>query len=210
MRRSTAFIMIVMTAGAIASLFGRIWYILAVSAGLLGVLVGGLFGRTSFRECGLAPADIAAGLTARKNLLLAVVPVVLIAGEVWIGVQLYSDYVRCGLAIWDHQLIFTGTATLVLHILFLTMLEEIPWRCYYQLNIGQNFPGIVALILPAAGITLWVMPLYGTSASVICLLGFFIRRLIWGYLYAESGSVLIVIISHWITTLFYLVLLVGI
>ncbi|HCU08155.1 MAG TPA: hypothetical protein DF480_04195 [Clostridiales bacterium] len=210
MRRLTAFIMIVMTTGAIASLFGRIWYILAISAGLLGVIVSGIFGRTSFRECGLAPADIAAGLAAKKILLLAVAPLILIACEVWIGIRLFPDYINCGLSILDRQLIFRGTATLVLHILFLTIIEEVPWRCFYQLNIGQNFPGIAALILPAAGITLLTLPLYNTAASAICLLGFFVRRLIWGYLYAESGSVLIVIISHWMTTLFYLVLLVGI
>jgi len=210
MNKFTVLIMSVMTAAAIASLFGRIWYILALSVGVLGVLGNGLFGRTSFRECGLAPADITAGFAVNKNLLLATVPLILTACEVWIGIRFFPDYINCGLSILDRQLIFRGTATLVLHILFLTVIEEVPWRCFYQLNIGQNFPGIAALILPAAGITLLALPLYNSAATAICLLGFFVRRLIWGYLYAESGSVLIVIISHWMTTLFYLVLLVGI
>ena len=65
-------------------------------------------------------------------------------------------------------------------------------------------------LLPAAAITLLAVPVYGNEASALCLMGFFLRRLAYGYLFAESGSILLVIVSHWVTTLFYLVLLVGI
>ncbi len=210
MKKTTASIIALMTAAAIASLFGRIWYILASGVGILGVLGSGFSGRTPFRACGFSLADTLSALSVRRNLVLAFAPLVLLSLEVWIGVTQHDQYIQCSLSVLDRQLIFSGSATLVLHILLITVLEEIPWRCYYQLNIGRNFPSAAALLLPAAAITLLAAPVYGSEASALCLLGFFLRRLAYGYLFAESGSILLVVVSHWVTTLFYLVLLVGI
>lgn len=210
MKKITVSILVIMTAAAIASLFGRIWYILASVAGILGVLGSGISGRTPFSACGFSLSAAFAALAARKNRLLAFAPLILLSFEVWIGVTQHDQYIQCSLSVLDRQLIFTGSATLVLHILLMTILEEVPWRCYYQLNIGRNFPSAAALLLPAAAITLLAVPVYGSEASALCLMGFFLRRLAYGYLFAESGSIVLVIVSHWVTTLFYLVLLVGI
>ncbi|MDD4286527.1 MAG: CPBP family glutamic-type intramembrane protease, partial [Eubacteriales bacterium] len=210
MNRIVKVLMSTMTVAAIASLFGRQWYILALCAGIAGVITSCLFGNVTLQVCGLTPAEAIAGLSEKKNRMIALLPLVFISAEVWIGIHFFEDYIYQALSVLNRQLIFSGSATLALYILLLTVVEEVPWRCFYQLNIGRNFPAAFALILPAAGMTLLALPLYHNGASILCLLGFFARRVAWGYLYVESGSMIIVILSHWLATLLYLILLVGV
>jgi len=135
---------------------------------------------------------------------LVVVPVEILAGRV-----LFDNFTESALSRIDEYLVFNDVFTLVIFALALVALEEIPWRCYFQWTLARQIPDGWALLLTAICISLLAMPFPGDLLSAYFLFGIFMRRFLWGMLYGYSESALVVIASHFLSLMLYLILLVG-
>lgn len=177
--------------------------------GLVCIVVNGITREVTFRECGLNPSSVRILFEKGTHRLLFLYPLIVVAAEILIGKMLFDDFSQYALARIDGYLIFNNSATLLGFTFILIVIEELPWRCHFQFNIGRRFPNGWALLLPAVFICLLAAPFQLDTLSMYCLAGFFIRRVIWGMLYESAGSIWIVVFSHFLSTMFYLILLVG-
>lgn len=173
------------------------------------VVVNGIRGKVTFSECGLNPLSVGILLKKGAHRKLFFCPLIVVAAEIFIGRMLFEHFSEYAIALIDEYLIFNNSATLILFTVLLIVIEEIPWRCHFQLHIGRHFPNGWALLLPAVSICVLAMPSQISAVSVYCLLGIFMRRLLWGMLYESAGSLWMVVLSHFLAVMFYLIVLVG-
>ena len=201
--------LLIMAALSFAALLDSSWRYYPFLFGLACITVGLLAGTVSFRECGLSFVSLK--VIAKKDFPrpLFFFPLAVVGLEILLGRVLFENFSEYALGRIDEYLVFSNSANLILITALLVAFEEIPWRCHFQLHIGQRYPNGWALLLPAVCISALALSFPIDALSAYCLLGIFVRRVLWGVLYEYSGSVWTVILSHFLAVMFYLILLVG-
>jgi membrane protease YdiL (CAAX protease family) len=209
MRNSTAFSLIVMGIAASSAIWGQSWQSVAVIVGIAAVVYNGVSRKITFEECGLHPSTFNVIFTKGIHRTLFYLPILEVCAEVLWGRLVFNDYMNYSLKTLDDKLLFNNTASLLLCIAALAAAEEIPWRCHFQLHVGRTFPAGWALLLPAIGIGMMAWPGEISFMTLYFTAGIFIRRILWGLLYQQSGSIWVAILSHSFTTLIFIILVVG-
>lgn len=209
MRRSTAFSLIVMLIAASGPVWGQHWQNAALIVGFAAVVYNGVSRRITFEECGLHPSTFNVVFTKGAHRTLFYMPILEVCAEVLWGRVVFSDYMSHSLKTLDDILVFNSTVSLILCIIVLAAAEEIPWRCHFQLCMGRAFPAGWALLLPAIGICMMAWPVEISVTTIYFTVGIFVRRILWGLLYQQTGSIWVVILSHSFTMLVFLILVVG-
>lgn len=209
MTKTTWITILMMAIFSLASVWKNSFFCYPFLIGFASVTLNGIAGKVTLRECGLNFLSVCNLFEKGTNRKLFFYPLIVVAAEILVGKIVFGGFSQYALARIDGYLIFNNSTTLLGFTLILIVIEEVPWRCHFQLNIGRRFPNGWALLLPAICISILATPLPIDTLSIYCLVGFFLRRIFWGMLYESTGSLWTVVLSHYLSTMFYLILLVG-
>lgn len=209
MTKKIRFSLLIMIFFSFATIWDSSWRYYPFIFGFACIIAGLLVGTISLGECGLNFFSLKIMFEKGIHRQLFFVPLVVVALEILIGKLLFGHFSEYALGRLDAYLIFNNSATLILLTIVLIAFEEIPWRCHFQLYIGRQYPNGWALLLPAVCISALALSFPISALSMYFLLGVFVRRILWGLLYENSGSIWLVILSHFFAVMFYLILLVG-
>ncbi|NCB41666.1 MAG: hypothetical protein EOM59_03505 [Clostridia bacterium] len=209
MTKGTAFSLLLMVILSVATIWEDSLFYYSFVLGFVLVVLNGLLGQVSFKECGISFFSIGNFFKKSSHRQLFFYPLLAVAAEVLLGEFLFENFSEYALKLIDHYLIFNNSATLIWITLLMIAIEEIPWRCHFQLHISRQLPNGWALLLPAISLCILAVPSQINTLSIYCLSGIFLRRLLWGMLYEHTHSVWVVVLSHFLAVMFYLILLVG-
>ena len=172
MRKTTILSLFLMALFTCASLFGQNWQIYALLTGFAGVMYNAITKEITFEECGLNPITFSIIFTKGIHRILFFAPLLVVCAEVLLGRLLFEEFINYSLSMLDEQLVFNNSATLVLCIIIIVVIEEIPWRCHFQLHIGRSMPSGWALLIPAIIMTFmsWNTNISMLAIYCICLL----------------------------------------
>ena len=201
--------LLIMVLLSFATIWDRSWQHYPFAVGFMCIVISRLLGIVTLKECGLHIAGIGYILKKGTHRPLFIAPFLTVAVEILVGRLLFDDFAIYALTRIDEYLIFNSSATLVFFTFALVAFEEIPWRCHFQFHIGRHLPSGWALLFPAVCISAIAVSLPMSLLSLYCLCGIFIRRILWGLLYEYSKSVWLVVLSHFLAVMLYLILLVG-
>ena len=201
--------LLIMVLLSFATIWDPSWYYYPFILAFMCIVLNRILGRVALRECGLHITGIGYILKKGTHRPLFIAPLVAVAIEILLGRLLFNDFSVYALTRIDEYLIFNSSTTLVLFTFALVAFEEIPWRCHFQFHTGRYLPSGWALLFPAVCMSAIAASPPMSTLSVYMLCGIFIRRILWGLLYEYSKSVWLVVLSHFLAVILYLILLVG-
>jgi membrane protease YdiL (CAAX protease family) len=206
-KRITFIALIIMAITSFSSLFGIKIAGISVIVGIIFFFVNKVYGKQTFKNSGLDILAIGNNFKDKGIWFWVILPLTMDVVSITIAKLFLPEYIEHVLTRTEIFVSFDKVIFMVFQLAILALGEEIAWRAFFQKQLNKTFPIIPVLLISSV---IFASGHFSQGNGIIVVFDIFfifMNSIIYGIIFYKSNNAWVSAISHFISNLFSIIIL---